>query len=310
MVFFCILSVTMKWALVLSGGGAAGLAYIGFLKALEELHFPKPDCIVGCSMGSIIGGLYASGTTVREMEAVFEESFDVNRYVGGGVHIPLFKHTLNQIIHYGTLITRMLSGTGADSGEKAHKFFLELSGCKTFDDCTIPFFCNAFDLCSGKEVVLNSGLLADAMRASASYPGLFTPVKRQNEMLIDACVIDNTPVWVARAQGYKNILALTFGALEPVAASELDTSVAVLMRTLTCTTAHIALKPNEYPTAFINLTSARSSRDFSDPKKQISFGYRKTMDKKDLLQAFFAEGINGKLQRVFLTRKTKKEYSV
>ena len=310
MVFFCILSVTMKWALVLSGGGAAGLAYIGFFKALEELHFPKPDCIVGCSMGSIIGGLYASGTTVREMEAVFEESFNVNRYVGGGVHIPLFKHTLNQIIHYGTLITRMLSGTGADSGEKAHKFFLELSGCKTFDDCTIPFFCNAFDLCSGKEVVLNSGLLADAMRASASYPGLFTPVKRQNEMLIDACVIDNTPVWVARAQGYKNILALTFGALEPVAASELDTSIAVLMRTLTCTTAHIALKPNEYPTAFINLTSSRSSRDFSDPKKQISFGYRKTMDKKDLLQAFFAEGINGKLQRVFLTRKTKKEYSV
>ena len=310
MVFFCILSVTMKWALVLSGGGAAGLAYIGFFKALEELHFPKPDCIVGCSMGSIIGGLYASGTTVREMEAVFEESFNVNRYVGGGVHIPLFKHTLNQIIHYGTLITRMLSGTGADSGEKAHKFFLELSGCKTFDDCTIPFFCNAFDLCSGKEVVLNSGLLADAMRASASYPGLFTPVKRQNEMLIDACVIDNTPVWVARAQGYKNILALTFGALEPVAASELDTSVAVLMRTLTCTTAPIALKPNEYPTAFINLTSTRSSRDFSDPKKQISFGYRKTMDKKDLLQAFFAEGINGKLQRVFLTRKTKKEYSV
>ena len=300
----------MKWALVLSGGGAAGLAYIGFFKALEELNFPKPDCIVGCSMRSIIGGLYASGKSVREMEAVFEESFNVNRYVGGGVHIPLFKHTLNQIIHYGTLITRMLSGTGADSGEKAHKFFLELSGCKTFDDCTIPFFCNAFDLCSGKEVVLNSGLLADAMRASASYPGLFTPVKRQNEMLIDACVIDNTPVWVARAQGYKNILALTFGALEPVAASELDTSVAVLMRTLTCTTAHIALKPNEYPTAFINLTSTRSSRDFSDPKKQISFGYRKTMDKKDLLQAFFAEGINGKLQRVFLTRKTKKEYSV
>ena len=291
----------MKWALVLSGGGAAGLAYIGFFKALEELNLPKPDCIVG--------GLYASGKPVREMEAVFEESFDVNRYVGG-VHIPLFKHALNQIIHYGTLITRMLSGTGADSGEKAHKFFLELSGCKSFDDCTIPFFCNALDLCSGKEVVLHSGLLADAMRASSSYPGLFTPVKRQNEMLIDACVMDNTPVWIAREQGYNNILALTFGAFESVAASELDTSVAVLMRTLACTTAHIALQPNEYPTAFINLTSTRSSRDFSDPQKQIAFGYQKTMDNKDLLQTFFAKGINGKIQRVLLTRKTRKEYSV
>ena len=300
----------MKWALVLSGGGAAGLAYIGFLKALEELDFPKPDCIVGCSMGAIIGGLYASGKPVREMEAVFEESFDVNRYVGGGVHIPLFKHAFNQIIQYGTLITRMLSGTGADSGEKTHKFFLELSGCKSFDDCTIPFFCNALDLCSGKEVVLHSGLLADAMRASSSYPGLFIPVKQNHEMLIDACVMDNTPVWIAREQGYKNILALTFGAFEPVAASELDTSVAVLMRTLACTTAPIALQPNEYPTAFINLTSARSSRDFSDPKKQITFGYQKTMDNKDLLQTFFAEGIKGRIQRALLTRRTKREYSV
>jgi len=300
----------MKWALVLSGGGAAGLAYIGFLKALEELDFPKPDCIVGCSMGAIIGGLYASGKPVREMEAVFEESFDVNRYVGGGVHIPLFKHAFNQIIQYGTLITRMLSGTGADSGEKTHKFFLELSGCKSFDDCTIPFFCNALDLCSGKEVVLHSGLLADAMRASSSYPGLFIPVKQNHEMLIDACVMDNTPVWIAREQGYKNIFALTFGAFEPVTASELDTSVAVLMRTLACTTAHIALQPNEYPTAFINLTSARSSRDFSDPKKQITFGYQKTMDNKDLLQTFFAEGIKGRIQRALLTRRTKREYSV
>lgn len=300
----------MKWALVLSGGGAAGLAYIGFLKALEELDFPKPDCIVGCSMGAIIGGLYASGKPVREMEAVFEESFDVNRYVGGGVHIPLFKHAFNQIIQYGTLITRMLSGTGADSGEKTHKFFLELSGCKSFDDCTIPFFCNALDLCSGKEVVLHSGLLADAMRASSSYPGLFIPVKQNHEMLIDACVMDNTPVWIAREQGYKNIFALTFGAFEPVTASELDTSVAVLMRTLACTTAHIALQPNEYPTAFINLTSARSSRDFSDPKKQIAFGYQKTMDNKDLLQTFFAEGIKGRIQRALLTRRTKREYSV
>ena len=301
----------MKWALVLSGGGAAGLAYIGFFKALEALHLPKPDCIVGCSMGAIIGGLYASGKPVKEMEAVFEESFDIIRYVGtGGVRIPLFKHALNQIIQYGTLLTRMISGTGADSGEKAHKFFLELSNCKSFDDCTIPFFCNAFDLCSGKEVVFSAGLLADAMRASSSYPGLFTPVKRQNEMLLDACVMANTPVWIAREQGYKNILALTFGAFEPVTASELDSSVAVLMRTLACTTAHIALQPNEYPTAFIKFTRSRSARDFSAPQKQIEFGYQKTMDNAHLLQTFFAEGINGKIQRALLTRKTKKEYSV
>jgi len=299
----------MKWALVLSGGGAAGLAYIGFFKALEELQLPKPDCIVGCSIGSIIGGLYALGKPVREMEEVFEESFNVNRYVGG-VHIPFFKNTVNHIIQYGTLLTHMISGTGADSGEKAYKFFLELSDCKTFSDCIVPFFCNALDLCSGKEVVLDSGRLADSMRASSSYPGLFTPVNMHDRMLIDACVMDNTPVWIAREKGYTNVLALTFGALEPVKASELDSSLEVLMRTLACTTAHIALKPNEYPTAFINFSSDRSARDFSDPKKQITFGYQKTMDKKALLQAFFAEGVTGGIRRALLARSTKREYRI
>ena len=299
----------MKWALVLSGGGAAGLAYIGFFKALEELKLPKPDCIVGCSMGAIIGGLYALGKSTAEMEAVFEHSFDVNRYVGG-VHIPLFKHTLSHLIQYGTLLTRMISGTGADSGEKVHKFFLELSHGKSFSDCTIPFFCNALDLCSGKEVIFDSGLLADAMRASSSYPGLFTPVKTHNRMLIDACVMDNTPVRIAREKGYKNILALTFGALEPMGCSDITSSLAVLMRTQACTTAYIRLQKNEYPTAFINMASRRSSRDFSHPKKQIQFGYQKTMDDKALLQAFCMDGISGALQRMYLTRKTRKEYTI
>jgi len=63
----------MKWALVLSGGGAKGLAYIGMFKALEELEYPLPDCIVGCSMGAIIGGLYASGMTVDEMISFFQK---------------------------------------------------------------------------------------------------------------------------------------------------------------------------------------------------------------------------------------------
>ena len=299
----------MKWALVLSGGGAAGLAYIGFFKALEELKLPKPDCIVGCSMGAIIGGLYALGKSTAEMEAVFEHSFDVNRYVGG-VHIPLFKHTLSHLIQYGTLLTRMISGTGADSAEKVHKFFLELSHGKSFSDCTIPFFCNALDLCSGKEVIFDSGLLADAMRASSSYPGLFTPVKTHNRMLIDACVMDNTPVRIAREKGYKNILALTFGALEPMGCSDITSSLAVLMRTQACTTAYIRLQKNEYPTAFINMASRRSSRDFSHPKKQIQFGYQKTMDDKALLQTFCMDGISGALQRMYLTRKTRKEYTI
>ena len=302
----------MKWALVLSGGGALGLAYIGFFKALEELGYPKPDCIVGCSAGSIAGALYALGMPVQQMEAVFSHSFDVNRYVGNGyeMHIPILKDIFRNLIQYGTLLTHMITGNGADSGDKVYKLFMELTGCKSFDDCTRPFFCNAFDLCSGKEVVLESGLLADAMRASSSYPGLFTPVKRDGAVLIDACSIDNTPVCIARRKGYKNILALTFGPPIPLNASELDSSLAVLMRTLNCTAAHIALTPEDYPSAFISFKGKRTTSDFKEPEKQIAFGYQRTVDEKELLQAFFSTGIRGRIRRAVLSQKTKKEYMI
>ena len=302
----------MKWALVLSGGGALGLAYIGFFKALEKLGYPKPDCIVGCSAGSIAGALYALGMPVQQMEAVFSHSFDVNRYVGSGreMHIPILKDVFRNFIQYGTLLTHMITGNGADSGDKVYKLFMELSGCKSFEDCTIPFFCNALDLCSGKEVVLESGLLADAMRASSSYPGLFTPVKRDSAVLIDACSIDNTPVCIARRKGYKNILALTFGPPVPMNMSELNSSLAVLIRTLHCTSAQIALTPEDYPSAFISFENQRKANDFKEPEKQIAFGYQRTVDKKELLQAFFSTGIRGRIRRAVLSQKTKKEYMI
>ena len=148
------------------------------------------------------------------------------------------------------------------------------------------------------------------MRASSSYPGLFTPVKRDGAVLIDACSIDNTPVCIARRKGYKNILALTFGPPIPLNASELDSSLAVLMRTLNCTAAHIALTPEDCPSAFISFKGKRTTSDFKEPEKQIAFGYQRTVDEKEILQAFFSSGIQGWIRRALLSRKTKKEYMI
>ena len=296
----------MKWALVLSGGGAAGLAYIGFFKALEELQLPKPDCIVGCSMGAIVGGLYALGTPVQEMEALFKGPFDIYKYVGG-VSTPIFKHTLSTVIQYGTLLTRMIKGLGADSGEKTYQFFLELSRGKSFSDCSIPFYCNAFDICSGKEVILESGLLADAMRASSSYPGLFAPVKHGEALLIDACFVHNTPVWIARKMGYTHILALTFGSFNPISIENVDSSLTVLVRTLDCVSAQIKLTGADYPSAALTFTRQRSASDFSNPNEQITFGYHKTMEERKTLQTFFAKGLLAPFHRFALKQKTKKE---
>lgn len=71
----------MKWSLVLSGGGARGIAHIGVLKALEALQVPPPQCVVGCSMGAVVGALYALGMSVREMEAFFQRDFVISDYV-------------------------------------------------------------------------------------------------------------------------------------------------------------------------------------------------------------------------------------
>ncbi len=299
----------MKWALVLSGGGATGLAYIGFFKALEELQLPKPDCIVGCSMGAVIGGLYALGVPVPEMERFFQNSFDVNRYIGRNVRLP-FTQKLTTAIQYGTMLTRMIAGTGADSGEKMYKLFFDFSDGKSFADCRIPFFCNAVDLCSGTETVFDSGLLADAMRASTSYPGLFAPYRYQNRLLIDACFVHNTPVWIARQKGYKNILSLNFSGFEAIDPAEISSSLAALFRTLSCVSNHISLQKNDYPTAYINFENGRSSRDFSNPHDQITFGYNKTHGETALLEAFFAKGVQGWMDRRFLAQKAKKDFRV
>ena len=79
------------------------------------------------------------------------------------------------------------------------------------------------------------------------------------------------------------------------------------MRTLNCTAAHIALTPEDYPSAFISFMGKRTTSDFKEPEKQIAFGYQRTVDEKDILQACFSSGIQGWIRRALLSRKTKKE---
>ncbi|WP_206183432.1 patatin-like phospholipase family protein [Treponema pedis] len=107
----------MKWALVLSGGGARGIAYVGMLKAFNELNYPQPNCIVGCSMGAVIGGLYASGMTVNEMISFFSNGFNLSDYV----EVSKFSlgHTkISKILQLGAGLNNLINKQGIDSGEK------------------------------------------------------------------------------------------------------------------------------------------------------------------------------------------------
>jgi NTE family protein len=194
--------------LVLSGGGARGMAHIGVLKILEELKIPI-DCIAGTSMGAIVGGLYASGMTAVQIDAAmrsldWQEAFhdapprqdlafrrkqDDRNFL---VRLPLgLKH--RQILLPKGFIQ------GQKLQETLRQLTLPFSNSTDFDLLPTPFRAVATDLETGNAVVVDKGDLAIAMRASMSAPGVFAPVESNGRLLVDGGLAENLPVNVARA---------------------------------------------------------------------------------------------------------------
>jgi NTE family protein len=203
--------------LVLSGGGARGAAHVGVLKVLEEMHVPI-DAIAGTSMGAVVGGLYASGMSAASIERQFDtidwedafrdrparsllnfrrraedDDFLVQLPLGfreGRVHLP------NGLIQ-GQKLSQML-----------RELTLPAAGITRFDDLPTPFRAVATDLETGAAVVIDSGDLASALRASVSAPGIFAPVEREGRLLVDGGVANNLPVDIARAMGVDHVIVV------------------------------------------------------------------------------------------------------
>ena len=197
-----------KIGLALSGGGAKGLAHIGVLKVLEENGI-KIDYITGTSMGSIIGGLYAIGYTPESLERLvieqdwnyllsdsiplrnisMEEKSDESRY------IAVFPFRNNKIELPKGFVT------GHNIQMLLSRLCWPVNHIQNFEDFPIPFHCVAADIETGEAVIMKSGYLPDAMRASMSIPSLLTPVERDGKMLIDGGVARNFPVSEVRDMG-------------------------------------------------------------------------------------------------------------
>src|SRR5271168_868973 len=199
--------VRPRICLVLSGGGARGMAHIGVLKVLEDLQIPI-DCIAGTSMGAIVGGLYASGMTAKQIDTTmrsldWQEAFrdapprrdlafrrkqDDRNFL---VRLPLgLKHA------------KLLLPKGLIQGQKLQETLRQLtlpfSNSTEFDLLPTPFRAVATDLETGKAVPMDRGDLAIAMRASMSAPGVFAPVELDGRLLVDGGLAENLPISVAR----------------------------------------------------------------------------------------------------------------
>ncbi|HVP33257.1 MAG TPA: patatin-like phospholipase family protein [Steroidobacteraceae bacterium] len=207
--------------LVLSGGGARGIAHVGVLKVLEQLNVPI-DAVAGTSMGAVVGGLYASGLNAREIEKIMTS---LNWQAAFHDRPPREDLTLRRKQEDENFLVKFPLGVrdhkivlpkglveGQSLSQLLRRLTLPVARITDFDDLPTQFRAVATDLESGEQVVLASGDLTSAMRASMSAPGIFAPVERQGRLLVDGGIADNVPVDVARAMGVDLVIVVDVGS--------------------------------------------------------------------------------------------------
>jgi NTE family protein len=177
--------------LALSGGGARGLAHIGVLKVLEREGIPV-DLLAGTSMGGLIAAGYAAGFDPAYLE---QEALRMSRW--------------RKLL---PLVDRSLPGLGLVKGERVRDYLASQFGETTFDQLRIPLALVAVDLLSGEEVVLQSGMVAEAVRATVSLPGVFAPFPLDGRLLVDGGLLNNLPVDVVQGMGAEAVIAVNVSA--------------------------------------------------------------------------------------------------
>jgi len=202
--------------LALEGGGALGFAHIGVLRWFEEHHIPI-DYIAGTSMGGLIGGLYATGKTPKQMEDFVREQ-DWNTIIGGRTPYEDLSYRRKEDMRafQNPIVLgvkhHLSVASGLNAGHEVSMLIdretLPYSNLDSFDQLPIPFRCVATDLVSAKQVVFSQGSLQTALRATMSIPGLFAPVHDGDRVYVDGGLIGNLPTDVVRKMGADIVIAV------------------------------------------------------------------------------------------------------
>jgi NTE family protein len=223
-------------AVALSGGGARGIAHVGVLKVLEEMHIPI-TCITGTSMGSIVAGAYAVGRSPEDIEKMvlatnWDEIFRDNP--------PRAEiSTRRKVDDYKTLFApefgikngSLAVPKGIIAGVSIEAFLRVVAepatGISDFDKLPVPFRAVATDIETGEAVVLSHGNVAEAMRASMSVPGAITPVQMDGHLLVDGMIANNLPIDQARKLCGDVVIAVNIGT-PPLKRDEITSALAVV----------------------------------------------------------------------------------
>ena len=223
-----------KIGVALAGGGAKGLAHIGFLEILEKNKIPV-DIISGTSIGAIIGASYALEPDIDKLKQTAQAL--VNSEVYGDLKLDKLK--LNEEHNWFDRVRNKVKSklTFAEAAlrpslipeEPVIRFFDEFFDNKRFEDTKIPFAAVALDLISGEDVIFKEGLISDAVRASTAIPGILPAVKMEGKLLVDGGVTANDPVLAARELGADIVIGIIFG-YDPSPIGKLNSSIDVILR--------------------------------------------------------------------------------
>lgn len=308
----------LKVGLVLSGGGAKGAAHIGVLRVLEQNNVPI-DYVVGTSIGAYVGGLYALGYSVNDIEKImltlpwddgysdfiprqsllFEnkklrDQYNISLRIGysdGRFKMPqgfLLGQTVSQLLQQSTDLVSIFSDENG------------------FDQLAVPFRAVASDLVTAKPVVLSSGSISQAMKASAAVPGIVAAVNIDGRLLVDGGITNNMPIDVIKAMGAERIIAVDIGS--PLTEkSELDSAISVINQLSTILTNNTSLQQkkllSEQDILLRPAIDDLSTTDFSIMGKALLLGEQVALDNLAEIQTLSVDDVS---YQEYLQQKTTK----
>jgi NTE family protein len=283
-----------KIGVALEGGGALGLAHVGVLQWFEEHHIPI-DYVAGTSMGGLVGGLYATGLSPSELRNLIHGiDWDVVLRDRTPYQDLSFQRKEDQRAYPNSLVLGLRNGVYLPAGLNAgHQIGLLIDretapyfGLHSFDELPVPFRCVATDLVTAKEFVFKDGSLPEALRATMSVPGVFTPVHDGQRVYADGGLVNNLPTDVVRQMGAEIVIAVHL-ELAPVDAKAIQSLVSVLEQSVRAVISNSEVRGLANSDAVVTVHLANfSMRDFTKYETLMETGYRAANDKSKLLQAF------------------------
>jgi NTE family protein len=283
-----------KIGLALEGGGALGVAHIGVLQWFEAHRIPI-DYVAGTSMGGLVGGLYATGLSAPEM-TTFIRDINWNRALNNETPYRAlsFRRKEDKTAYPSRLEFGLKDGvtfpSGFNSGHQVglilDRIALPYPEMDSFNDLPTPFRCVATDLVTGKPKVFDSGSLSQALRATMSLPGIFSPVRDDGQLYVDGGLLENLPVDVVRKMGADIVIAVHL-EVKPFSPKEALSAFGVLGQSVTVVIAANELASMQRADVLVPVHSENyTAADYKAVDALMKLGYQGAEERGKLLERF------------------------